>query len=241
MSWKRLGRQSWLRKPFAQAAIGTMAAHYLRFVARTNSLVMEPSDVYDRIGPQMPLILAMWHGQHFLIPFVRRPQDRAKVMISWHRDGQLNAIVAEKLGVDVIRGSGAGNGEFLRKGGVAAFAGMLEALSEGYSVAMTADVPKVSRVAGLGIVKLAQKSGRPVVPVATTTSRRIELNNWDRSSVSLPFGRRTVVAMDPIYVAADADEAALEAARLAVETALNEATRRAQSLADQSRGDRDLG
>jgi len=241
MSWKRLGRKSWVRSPRTQAAIGTVAANYLRFVVRTNSWIMHPSDVYDRIDPHMPIILAMWHGQHFLIPFVQRPHDRAKVMISRHRDGQLNAIVAEKLGVGVIRGSGAGGGEFLRKGGVSAFAGMLEALSEGYSVAMTADVPKVSRVAGLGIVKLAQMSGRPIVPVATTTSRRIELDNWDRSEINLPFGRRVAVAGEPIYVSADASATALEAARLATETGLNEATALAHDIADGRHGSRAVG
>ena len=34
---------------------------------------------------------------------------------------------------------------------------MLSALAEGYNVALTADVPKVARVAGLGIIKLAQR------------------------------------------------------------------------------------
>ncbi len=234
MLWKRLGR-----KPWFQATAGTLAAHYLRLVARTNSLTFEPTDAYERFGPQMPVILAMWHGQHFLIPFVRRPQDRAKVMVSWHRDGQLNAIVAEKLGVGVIRGSGAGAGagEFMRKGGAAAFSGMLDALAEGWNVAMTADVPKVSRVAGPGIVKLAQMSGRPIVPVATATSRRIELDNWDRTAVNLPFGRRSVVAMPAIHVPADAGEATLEAARLAVEESLNAATLRAYEMVDRPRGE----
>src|SRR5262249_5047027 len=35
------------------------------------------------------------------------------------------------------------------------------------------DVPKVSRVAGLGIIKLASATGRPIFPVALATSRRI--------------------------------------------------------------------
>ena len=42
-----------------------------------------------------------------------------------------------------------------RKGGVGAFREMLDALAQGYSVALTADVPKVSRIVGLGIVMLA--------------------------------------------------------------------------------------
>ena len=70
---------------------------------------------------------------------------------------------------------------------------MLDALADGYSMALTADVPKVSRVAGLGIVMLARASGRPIYPVAVATSRRIELDNWDRTAINLPFGRGAIV------------------------------------------------
>ncbi len=53
------------------------------------------------------------------------------------------------------------------------------------------------------------------------TQHRIELNNWDRAALNLPFGRRALVASKPIFVARDADDAALEAARRAVEDSLN--------------------
>ena len=76
---------------------------------------------------------------------------RAKVLISRHRDGEINARAAERLGVDTIRGSGAHNSEFIRKGGATAFTEMLEALKQGYNVALTADVPKIARVAGLAL------------------------------------------------------------------------------------------
>ncbi len=74
-------------------------------------------------------------------------------------------------------------------------------------------MPKVARVAGLGVVKLAQHSGRPIYPVAIATSRRIELDNWDRTAINLPFGRIALVASEAIYVPRDADDATLEAAR----------------------------
>ena len=48
---------------------------------------------------------------------------------------------------------------FNRKGGVGAFKEMVQALADGYNVASTADVPKRSRVAGLGIIMLARESG----------------------------------------------------------------------------------
>ena len=187
---------------------------------------------YERFARDAPVIIAMWHGQHFLIPFIRRAQDRAKVLVSRHRDGEVNALVAERLGVGAIRGSGHLSGGFISKGGVSAFREMLNALDEGYNVALTADVPKVARVVGLGIVKLASASGRPIYPIAIATRRRLELDNWDRTAINLPFGRGAGVAGEPIRVPADADAAALESARRTLEASLNAATARAYALAD---------
>ena len=69
----------------------------------------------------------------------------------------------------------------------------------------------------------------------------MELNNWDRTAINLPFGRGGGVAAEPLRVPADADAAALEAARRALETALNAATARAYAIADRPREDRARG
>jgi len=219
-------------RPF-QKTTGVLAAEYLRLVWKTTRLAIEPEGVYEKVDRDAPVIIAMWHGQHFLAPFIRRAQHRAKVLVSRHRDGEINALAVEWLGIDAIRGSGNHGGGFLGKGGVSAFKEMLSALEAGYNVALTADIPKVARVAGLGVVKLASASGRPIYPIAIATRRRVELNNWDRTAVNLPFGRGGGVAGEPIRVPADADAAALETARCALEASLNAATARAYALADR--------
>jgi lysophospholipid acyltransferase (LPLAT)-like uncharacterized protein len=226
LSSRQLAGSQW-----TQRAIGTAAAHYLRLVWRTTRFVTEPADIYERIETEMPVIIAMWHGQHFLMPFIRQPHHKAKVLVSRHRDGEINAVAAERLGIETIRGSGTHGGDFHKKGGVIAFGEIVAALKDGYNVALTADVPKVARVAGPGIVKIAQISGRPIVPVAVATRRRIELSNWDRTTVNLPFGRGARVAGSAIHVPADADASTLELARRAVEEALNAVTQRAYELA----------
>jgi lysophospholipid acyltransferase (LPLAT)-like uncharacterized protein len=225
--WKRLSSS-----PSGQKTIGLILAEYLRLVRHTNRLVVDPIDFYEKVTPDVPFIAAMWHGQHFMMPFFRRDPLKSKVLISRHRDGEINAIAAQRLGIGIIRGSGTHGRDVHKKGGVTGFRGMLEALSEGYNVALTADVPKVSRVAGRGIVQLARSSGRPIYPVAVTTSRRIELNNWDRSAISLPFGRIAIAVGAPIRVGSDADDVASEQARRAVEDGLNATLKRAQYLAD---------
>jgi lysophospholipid acyltransferase (LPLAT)-like uncharacterized protein len=229
------------RSPWVQKATGVAAAHYLRLVWHTTRFTVEPADALERIPKSAPLILAFWHGQHFLTPFIRPPHLRAKVLISRHRDGEINAIAAERLGIETVRGSGTHGSDFATKGGVFGFNELVRALREGYNVAMTADVPKVSRIAGLGIVKLAQMTGRPIYPIAIATRHRIVFDNWDRTTMNLPFGRGAGVAGAPIHVPADADSETLELARRAVEEALNAATVRAYELADGAAGDRNRG
>jgi lysophospholipid acyltransferase (LPLAT)-like uncharacterized protein len=104
---------------------------------------------------------------------------------------------------------------------------MVRELEDGCNVASTADVPKRARAAGLGIIMLARESGRPILPFAMVTSRFIRLNNWDHTTINLPFGRGAVVGIDAVIVPPDADAETMEKLRLQLETYLNEATRRA--------------
>jgi lysophospholipid acyltransferase (LPLAT)-like uncharacterized protein len=217
-----------LRSTWVQRMVGFVAAEFLRLVWLTNKFSFEPANVYELVEPQQPAIFAFWHGQHFMTPFIKnKPSHRVKVLISRHRDGEFNAIAAERLGIGTIRGSGDHGSAFYRKGGVGAFKEMVRALADGYNVASTADVPKRTRVAGLGIIMLARESGRPIMPFAMATSRFIRLNNWDRTTINLPFGRGALVGIDSIVVPADADAETMEKLRLRLETLLNDATRRA--------------
>jgi lysophospholipid acyltransferase (LPLAT)-like uncharacterized protein len=217
--------------PWIQQAIGVAAAEYLRLVWKTSRFTMEPPDPFGMYEKYEPVIIAMWHGQHFLLPFFRR-HYRIKVLVSRHADGEINAIAAERLGIGTVRGSGDHAHRFQVKGGVGAFRKMLDSLADGCNMALTADVPKVSRVAGLGIIKLAAESGRPIFPVALTTSRRIVLNNWDRSEINLPLSHGAIVVGEPVRVPAKADEQMLESARATLQNALNAATERAHVIAE---------
>lgn len=233
---KRLIRNL-LRSNAVQRALGVLAAEYLRLVWLTTRFEFDPPDVYERVLPHQPLIFAFWHGQHFLTPFIKNKKEyKAKVLISKHRDGEFNAIAAERLGIETIRGSGDHGGAFHRKGGVGAFREMVQALSEGWNMATTADVPKRARVAGLGVIMLARESGRPILPFAMVTSRYIRLKNWDSSTINLPFGRGAVVGIDAVEVPPDADAETMERLRLQVETYLNEATRLAYAKVGRPEG-----
>ena len=224
---KKLLRNA-LRSSSVQRAAGFLAAEFLRLVWLTNKFRFDPPDVYELVEPQRPAILAFWHGQHFMTPFIKTKEIHAtKALISRHRDGEFNALAAERLGIGTIRGSGDHGSAFHRKGGVGAFKEMVRALEEKYYVALTADVPKRSRVAGLGIIMLARESGRPIMPLAIATSRFVRLNNWDRTTINMPFGRGIMVGGEVILVPPDADGETMERLRARLEATLNDATRRA--------------
>jgi len=217
-----------LRSSWLQRAAGFLAAEFLRLAWLTNRFSFDPPDVYDIVEPQMPAILAFWHGQHFMTPFIKTKEShRGKVLISRHRDGEFNALAVERLGIGTIRGSGDHGSAFYRKGGVGAFKEMVRALEENYNVALTADVPKRSRIAGLGIIMLARESGRPIMPFAMATSRFLRLKNWDRTTINLPFGRGALVGGEIIMVPSDAGAQTMEELRARLEATLNDATRRA--------------
>lgn len=222
---QRLGRS-----PFVQRRAGLLLARYLRLVQRTNRFVTEPADIYGVLEPMQPFIGAMWHGQHFMAPYLRRPQDRAASLVSKSRDGELNAVALHHLGIRAIRGSGARGRDQRLKGGAQALRDMLKALEGGENMFLTADVPKIARRCGEGIVTLGRMSGRPIVPVAVATSRRLLFSSWDRASLGLPFGRGAIVAGTPVTIARDAGPAEVEAGRVAIERELDRVNARACAL-----------
>ena len=226
-----------LKTRVAQETLGRLLAGYLRLVQRTNRIVFEPADIYDHVRPDLPLIFAMWHGQHIMIPFARPDWMPACSLVSRHGDGGFNAVALRELGIGAIRGSGALGKKIREKGGASAFLAMVRRLAGGDTMVLTADVPKRARIVGPGIIALARASGRPVRAVAVVTSRRIDFNSWDRASIGLPFGRCAIVVGEPILVARDADEATQEAARLALQASLDDVHARGYALV----GSRDPG
>lgn len=225
---KRIGRL-----PAVQQSLGFLAGAYLRLVRRTNRFVVEPADPDPWLDGIGPFIAGMWHGQHTMISFMRRPHDRIATIISRSADGNVNTIALTRMGVRVIRASGA-RGRAVRdiraKGGAQGLRAMLRALKEGETVAFSADVPKVSRRCDEGILTLARFSGRPIVPVAVVTSRHLRFNSWDRACFGLPFGRGAMVFGAPISVPREIEPKAFEGLRQTVEAEMNRVHDRAYAL-----------
>lgn len=235
--WRRI------RKPLANSRIvknllASALAWAVRFVDATNRRVEGSHDIEKAIAQYTPAIAALWHGQHLLGPAVNPRRHPLVAMFSRSADAELNALVAEKLGFSIVRGSGGRAGSVnAKKGGARALIALKRAIDSGRNVAMIADIPHgTPRQAGLGIVTLARISGRPIVPVAIATSRRKVLErSWDKTTINLPFGRSALVLGEPIYVPANAGPEMMEEKRRDVTNALNRATAEAYRLVDARR------
>jgi lysophospholipid acyltransferase (LPLAT)-like uncharacterized protein len=231
-AWIREGGRRLAASPATAAVIAWLGAWYLRLVYSTNSWVVEPADALDRVKPVQPVIAAVWHGQHIMLPAIRIGL-KASVMISRSLDGEITARIARAFGATPIRASGGREAQkSLEKGGIKGFLEMLDALKRGENVLQTADIPKgAPRRCGMGIIALAKRSGRPIVPLAVASSRRrVMTKSWDRTTLNLPFGRSAILMGEPVSVPAGAGEEEMEQARLKLERELARITARAYEL-----------
>jgi lysophospholipid acyltransferase (LPLAT)-like uncharacterized protein len=214
---------------FVQRLAGGLLSGYLKLVWATARVEIDPR-LYHYTEANWPVIVTLWHGQHFLLPFLRKPNYNFAVLISKSRDGEINAVAAENLGVIAIRGSGAQGRKISEKGGARAFLKMKSALDKGQSMAVTADVPKISRLVGEGVILLAQKTGRPLVPLAIATSRRLVMNSWDKAHVTLPFSKVYVAVSEKIWIIPfDANAQMLEEYRIDLQEEMQRITQRAEN------------
>lgn len=210
----------------------------MRMTTATNRFVPGSHDIDGIIGEDPNSIFALWHGQHLLAPALMPRWLDTLALVSRSRDAELNALVAERFGIEVARGSGGRPDQRLHgKGGAKALIMLRKALHDGRAVCMIADVPGgTTRSAGMGIITLAKISGRPIIPIAIATSRRIVLEKTrDKTAINLPFGKLCVIFGSPVAVFEDADEQSMEKTRQALTDEMNAITDEAYLKVEGSR------
>lgn len=192
---------------------------YILMVRATGNWTIEGKEIPQRILDRgSPFIVAFWHGRLLMTPVAWNFDRPFHMVISQHPDGQLITRTVAHLGIRTIAGS-------TTRGGSAVVRAVRRALEAGGCIGITPDGPRGPRMrAGAGIVNAARLSGVPILPVGCSAAPRKLLGSWDRLMVPFPFGRGIISWGEPIEVMRDADEAAVEAARLTLEDRLNEMT-----------------
>ena len=157
-------------------------------------------DVQDMMdGETPPAVMITWHNRLFAgtIFYLRYfPKRRLATLISASKDGAWLAGFVEKLGVRPVRGS-----RFNR--GAQALRDMIAASSEGFDIGVSPDGSRGPLYdMKPGALKVALKTGAPIILLSLTHAGAWRLKTWDRFYIPHPFSkveaRMDVVALDQV-------------------------------------------
>lgn len=225
-----------LRSDGVQAFLGWVLGTYLRVVLRTvrwrheNVACVEPVLAGD--GGAIALL---WHGR-IPLSLATAPQwwrKRTRALVSPSADGEFVAKALAMSGFPSIRASSAKKGDSAKaRQALAAIREAVSWVSGGGALVVTPDGPRgPNEVIAPGALQIARRSGQPVFLMGLAASPAWQLESaWDKVMFAAPFGRGAVVWEGPLFVPADADEAAIRALIADWSARLSAATRRAEAL-----------
>jgi lysophospholipid acyltransferase (LPLAT)-like uncharacterized protein len=212
------------RKRFEAAAIAVAGYRLVNGLGATHRWRTEGLEHLAAIqAARRQPIMAFWHGR--ILPATYYFRRRGIVVItSENFDGEWIAGIIERFGYGTARGS-------TSRGGRKALLQLKGEMARGRPAGFTIDGPRgPARVAQPGAVWLAKITGNPVLPFHLEASRFWTMASWDRTQIPKPFATVGIAMGAPIHVAADADDAAIESARLQLEAELQRLEARAIAL-----------
>lgn len=165
-------------------------------------------------------IIVTWHGRT-LIPLYRYRNRGYWALVSFSRDGDIQAQNFATFGFQIIRGS-------TGRGGDRAAIQLLRELKKGGVIAFTPDGPRgPARKVHPGVVFFAKRSGKPIIPTVLTAYPRKLLPTWDDYLIPAPFSRAAWVFGEPIYIRPEESD---EDACSRVEEGLNACEARSETM-----------
>ncbi len=181
-----------------------------------------------------PVIFGFWHGRMIIMPPVWRKvcgeQGKpAWIMVSRHWDGEMITRTVKPFGILAARGS-------TTRGGREALQDLIEKACQGHTIGITPDGPSGPRyTVQPGVVRIAQLSQLPILPLTWAAQPRWEASSWDRFQVPFPFSRVSVIFDEPFRVPARGTEEELEACRIRLEERMGHVTDRMEAEALERR------
>jgi lysophospholipid acyltransferase (LPLAT)-like uncharacterized protein len=212
-----------IRSDRKSAMLGTLAGWTMKLLAASLRF-----DIRDRCGigntvqPMPPVIYALWHNRFFCVPpawnRICYGHRKTVALTSASHDGDMVARAMAVFGLGSVRGSSS-------RRGVAALVGLKRALQDGLDICVTPDGPRGPRyIVQPGVIKLAESTGAPIIPIHVRFSSAWRLKTWDRFVIPMPFSRVEVTFAEPIRLARGVDADAFENERLNLEKLMVQGT-----------------
>lgn len=197
-----------------------LAALLARLLFRTLRIELIDLPDFLKHPPKEPVIMTFWHNRipAIAVTFLRHYPHLARqgvvVLTSPSKDGDILAGVMDRLGMGAVRGSSSRRGS-------TALRELSEKLDQGMDLAITPDGPRGPKYSlGPGVIFLAQKTGRNIMPLHAHYHAAFRLKTWDSFAIPWPFSKVTIVVDHYITIPASLTD--LEPERLKLETLLKE-------------------
>jgi len=167
-----------------------------------------------------PVIFALWHNRIFTIPPIWHKTGgkgrKTAVLTSASHDGTTLAKAMDVFHLGAVRGSSS-------RRAVAALLGMKRTLRDGVDICITPDGPRGPRyIFHPGVIKLAESSGSPIIPIHARYSSAWRLKTWDRFVLPKPLSKVHVTFGEALHISRIADDAAFETERVRIEQILRD-------------------
>ncbi|MCK4359470.1 MAG: lysophospholipid acyltransferase family protein [Candidatus Cloacimonetes bacterium] len=138
------------------------------------------------------VIYAFWHNRLLILSYAHRFEN-IHILISKHKDGEYIALAISGLGYKSIRGS-------TTRGGMRAMVELNRAASQ-YDIGITPDGPSGPKEEVQdGILYLAYKTGKPIIPVSCNAKYKWVLNSWDNFIIPKLLSPAKIIYGKPIFV-----------------------------------------
>lgn len=188
-----------IRNRFANwmiARLGTWALKALFLTIRVDHRkVVEDGTPYRAATGAVRYCFCIWHDAILTAVFSRKT-FKLSGLISRHQDGGYLAHAVQMVGITPVRGSAS-------RGGAQATKQLID--QPDLHVCITPDGPRgPRRVMKDGIVYLASRTGRPIVPTTLTATNYWSVpGGWSDMLIPKPFSRALLLAGAPIEVPAE--------------------------------------
>lgn len=187
----------------------------VRFLYATNRVVETGREHWDALEEEgQSFLLPVWHETAAIV-LPHLGKAGLHVLVSKSFDGELGTELIKRFGLEAFRGSSS-------RGGKEAMTAMVKDAANIKALAMAIDGPRgPRRVAKSGMAVLSQRTGFPLLPVASGATKAWRLGSWDKTNIPKPFGTYVFAIGEAIAPAESADRECIEAKTLEIQTKLN--------------------
>ena len=208
-----------LRSAPMQALLGLILSGYLWLVLRTvrwSIINRGPTDAL--LADPHGFIVCFWHGRIAASIGAQplcRPQRPTRLIISLSQDVEFIARAMGRMDLPAFRGSSRKTRDPRRRhSGGAVYRQSLDWVREGGILILTPDGPRgPAEQMAEGPVRMAARTGAPVLLMGLATAPALRLRTWDRMELPAPFGRGVIAFDGPLHAPEVLDAAAMTALR----------------------------